>query len=45
MYWVLSSAEEFALEAKELAAKTGVTLINGTDFSEMLIRTGINFDL
>lgn len=45
VYWVISSAEEFALEAKELAAKTGVTLINGTDFSEMLIRTGINFDL
>lgn len=45
VYWVVSSAEEFSKEAMELAEKKGVTLINGGDFSEMLIKAGINFDI
>lgn len=39
--WVLTSADEFCKKAAELAGEKNVRLINGWDFAEMLIETGL----
>lgn len=42
--WVVSFAKDFSNDAKELARKNGVILINGDDFCRMLIAGGLNFN-
>lgn len=44
MNWVVSFARDFSDDAKELARKNGVILINGDDFCRMLIAGGLNFN-
>ncbi len=39
--WVISSAEDFSDDAKSLAASKGVRLINGGEFSKMLMNAGL----
>ena len=39
--WVISSADEFTDKAKEEAQKFGIILINGCDFSKMILRIGL----
>ena len=39
--WVVSTCAEFTEECKQLARATGVVLINGIDFAEMLLDAGI----
>ncbi len=38
--WVISSADEFSNDAKELAEKNNVRLINGSEFAKMLMNVG-----
>lgn len=40
--WVISTCKYFSDEAKELADKNNILLINGETFAEMLIRSGIH---
>jgi HJR/Mrr/RecB family endonuclease len=39
--WVISSADDFSDKAKEEAQKNNVILINGSDFSKMILRVGL----
>ncbi len=39
--WVISSARSFSAEAISLAEKANVRLINGNEFSRMLIDNGM----
>lgn len=39
--WVISSAEDFSAEAKNEASDSGVRLINGKEFSRMLLDLGL----
>ena len=40
--WVISSCDEYSDEAKKIARESGVRLINGIEFSKMLIDAGIS---
>lgn len=40
-YWVISTCDEFDDEAKQEAARQNIRLINGLEFSRMLINAGI----
>ena len=40
--WVISTCDDFSDEAKKLADKNNILLINGETFAEMLIRSGIH---
>lgn len=40
--WVISTCDDFSNEAKKLADKNNILLINGETFAEMLIRSGIH---
>ena len=40
--WVISTCDDFSYEAKKLANKNNILLINGETFAEMLIRSGIH---
>lgn len=40
--WVISTADDFNQEAKNLAKENGIQLINGIEFSGMLVNSGIN---
>lgn len=40
--WVISSADEFSTEAIEAACINNVRLINGTEFTRMLLDVGLN---
>jgi len=39
--WVISSADDFSDKAKEEGQKHGIILINGCDFSKMIMRAGL----
>jgi hypothetical protein len=39
--WVVSFADDFTDEAKELAKKEGVILISGNEFCRMLVTSGV----
>lgn len=39
--WVISSADNFTVEAISLASEKDIRLINGTEFAEMLIKAGV----
>lgn len=41
VYWVVSFANEFSQEAKELAKDNGIVLLNGNDFCAMLVSAGL----
>ncbi len=40
--WVISTADDFTSEAKELAAENGVRLINGDSFIRMILNMGLD---
>jgi restriction endonuclease Mrr len=40
--WVITSADTFNDKAKKIAAENGIQLINGLEFSKMLLNAGIN---
>lgn len=42
--WVVSFADDFSDEAKAMARKEGVVLINGVDFCKMLVAGGLGLD-
>lgn len=40
--WLISSADSFSDEAKSIAAENEIQLVNGLEFSKMLLDAGIN---
>lgn len=40
--WVISSADNFTDDAKQIAAQKEIRLINGADFARMIIETGVS---
>lgn len=39
--WVITSADDFSIEAKNLAYESGIRLINGSEFARMLLDIGL----
>jgi predicted Mrr-cat superfamily restriction endonuclease len=40
--WVISSADSFSIEAQNIATENEIQLVNGLEFSKMLLNAGIN---